>query len=315
MGVISASGLIYRDFLQYILPTIVGVSLFVPLLTKPGTSLDIENLILLAFVGGYVIFTPIATLAEKVQGWLSPNRAQVRKLRQTRIWWAKNWDYDQLWAALDKDEREYLYATASYIHFFRISSLYLLIYTLANLILIGQALGARATPADLRSVLSSIWQVQTSMLGNWQAPSWIMTLVALALCLYQHSNALVEFEILFGAEGFYVKFSEKYQRKNGGIASGVWGWLQPQDSKLPLSGVKLLLLDETGSKVATAVSGGDGEFQFEQIFKAFLGKTFTVQVEDHNWSGQAQLKLGENSVPSVRLFANPNPVKSPAASA
>lgn len=304
MGVIGASGLIYRDFLQYILPTIIGLSLFAPLLTAPGASLDFEKLLLLGFVLGYLIFSPVASLAAWVQGWLPLRPRLARRLRKERAWWAGNWDYDQLWAAMDKDEREYLYATASYIHLFRIASLYLLIYALANIFLLTRAARAFTPSPGLASLLSQIAGVQTPMLGDWQAPTWLVAPVALVLCVYLYLNALEETEILFGERGFYPQFSDKYQRKVGGIASGVWGWLARGDgTRLPDIPVQLLRSD--GSQIASERSGEHGEFQFKSAFKECLGQSVRVQVDHPDWKAKKELSFVENSVPQVQLVASP----------
>jgi len=302
MGVISASGLIYRDFLQYILPTIIGLTLFAPLASPPGSAVDIEKLILLAFVLGYIIFSPVANIAEWVHGWLPLRPRLVRQLRQVRRWWAENWDYDQLWAALDKDEREYLYATASYIHFFRISMLYCLAYALANLVLVGQAAWSAARAAPPGAIISVVAAVRTPTVGNWMAPAWLAALVAFVLCGYLYTNALEESDILFGEAGFYPKFSEKYQRQAGGIASGVWGRLV-QEGGAPLAGIRLRLLRGDDSQIVVAVSGEKGEFQFQKAFRQCVGRPCLVQVEHPQWAAQAELNFGEKSVPEVQLAA------------
>ncbi len=130
-----------------------------------------------------------------------------------------------------------------------------------------------------------------------------MVPAALVLCSYLYANALDELDILFGERGFYPQFSDKYQRKAGGIASGVWGWLGRQDGT-PLRGGSLRLVRSDGSQVANVLSGRKGEFQFQDAFKECLDQTVRIQVDHPVWCAEKELSCTEKSVPQVQLIAS-----------
>ena len=97
MGAIGPTGFIFRDFIKYILPTLIAVALFAPLLLDAGDTASLEWLIFAAFILGYIIHAPISELSGRFADRAFPLVSRdYASYREQGDWWSEKWDYDVL---------------------------------------------------------------------------------------------------------------------------------------------------------------------------------------------------------------------------
>jgi len=227
------SAFLARDVIQYILPTIIALGLFFPIFDQNITADYIV-------FGGALIGYFISSFVGYFAGWLLV-LPYVRRRRKTldaaHDWWSRNFDYDKLWHSLNRDEKEYLYGTQSYYEFYRLVSLYLMIYMAVNMVLVVNAVIAcpiawnDPSSSDMRLAWIAISAARTTMFWKGTAPSAALVLFAFFCFLFNIRDMLLEYGIVFQQ---YVTLGRLYQRKNGGIATSVWGRLLLEGSGRPV---------------------------------------------------------------------------------
>jgi hypothetical protein len=289
VGAISPSVFLTRDFIEYVLPTLVAVVLFSPLGTRSaGVSLEImlsgaivASYLLSAFAedvaGTSWLRKAMATLHQRRRpGWRPKERPEpsLDEIRRTHRWWCENWDYDRLFYSLCKDDREYIYLTRAYLNCFLILSLYLLLYMAVNLLwLVGNAVIELAVVAGLSWDLLTLG---TPVLGGWSAPTLLLTLIAYLLFDSIYSWHIGEAISLFDDGGIYPEFAAKHHRADGGLATAVWGRVHRGGEAIRGARVELFRDGEWLARTRTDI---EGRFQFKQAVRSCVEHRCEVRVQ------------------------------------
>ncbi len=283
----------FRDFIQFILPTLIGASLFLPYVS-PLPS--IETVLVLAALFSYIIATPVSEFARLVYRLIPGVRRRVKELADRREWWGCNWDYDRLFYFLSKDERDYLYLTGSYTEFNRTVSVYVLVYFLVQLGALVRA--AIEVPAAGISWWAAALGQTTPMLGGWTAPTMLLAVVAIVLFRYLFANFAQEWEILFLEGGQYVTFAIKYHEAGNRIARSIWGRVGSAQHSVANAEVTLLA---DGSQLAQTQTDRDGRFQLVDAYPLCLGKGCLVRVKQGTVTVEKELSTDPKAIPYMEF--------------
>jgi len=292
---LGTSVFLFRDFLEYILPTVIGALLFVPALAPPGEPPAVEIILLASVVLGYVISSPVGGLAKTLHGWLKKVSPRLAAFYAQDQFASQCWDYDALWACLESEGREYLYLTSSYMQFYRVTGLYLGAYALLNA---GKLAAGAAQGVPLMAV-------RTTVVGNWSAPALVLGLVSLALAGFMLRDASTEFRELFARRGYYPLFARRLHTREGNIASGVWGQVvrRVNGKEVPLPEVEVVLsvCDGAGNEFQAALSGPDGVFLFPGVFAVCVGHTCRVSAEVDGIRWSEEMELSPTTIPEFKI--------------
>lgn len=339
MSAISAGTIIYRDFIQYVLPTLFALCLFVPFF-NPYISVDVIGLSAIVF--GYVVFVPVDWLldlllkrfklwAEKSSAGMNKtgSSAQVgakqhqpsvlarlrhcfaqnyHKAFSSRDWHQRNWDYDRLWYhGLDKEERENFSVSEAFFELYRFTAFYFLAYALLNFIWALWGIGGYVILGDFGGdILTSITTTATPMLGGWSAPTWLVMIISAIWAFFLGRAVFGVYRNLFGEDGAYVKYSTKYHEAGGKIAQSVWGRVvyQEEDGKkqlVPVPGVKIRLYRDSRELAPPRCTDEQGRFQMVDTFSKCVGGTCTVVVVGSGWQVRQQMYITEKTVPEFTI--------------
>jgi hypothetical protein len=280
-----------RDFFQRIFPTIIAVSLFAPLYAPLRNVISLEGLIFSAFLLGYLIESPISRIISLIYDKLPSAKAYSKRMR----WFGKNWDYSKLFYSLTNEEREYLYLTASYAHFYKSVSFYLLVYFGCNLFLLLKRVPLAGSVADLPSCLIS---TTTPILKEWEAPTFLLLITSAILCYSTFKDYLLEYEVLFLDEGAYVTMAEKYHRENGNIARNIWGRVLHNGQAVDAAKVSLL---KNAEEIADVTANEDGYFQFDGKFAECVGSPCKLKVRVNGQELETSFSLKDKQVPYFQI--------------
>ncbi len=292
---LGTSVFLFRDFLEYILPTIIGALLFVPAFAPPGKSPAIEVILLVSVALGYVISSPVGGLAKTLHGGMKRVSPRLAAFYAEDQFASQCWDYDALWVCLETEGREYLYLTSSYMQFYRVTGLYLGLYALLNF---GRLAVSAAQGVPLMTV-------RTTTIGNWSAPALMLGLVSLVLAGYMMSDATTEFRELFARQGYYPLFARRLHTREGNIASAVWGRVvsRVDGEEVPLPSVEVALSggNDGEDEPRMTETGADGTFLFAGAFAECVGDTCRVstEVDDIRWS--EEMELTPTTVPEFKI--------------
>ncbi len=256
-----SSPLTFRDFIRHLLPTATALCLFLPFLRVPQNKFEVAAVVFASVVLGYLVTTPLNTFLAAYYSCTPIMKVFTRRRR----WMAANWDYDKLFYSLTQEEREYIYVTQGYLELYRQLSFYLLIYALANLFLILNAVRAAF---DVSSFFLTAVDARTSVVGGLLVPTWLLLFLSLILAHYSFKDFLNEFAILFHDDGQYSTFAKRIHEKEGGFARAIFGVVRSKkegNSKQQdvLSAVKVTLQDASGKERASMQTDLDGYFQFD----------------------------------------------------
>jgi len=327
MGAIGVSAFVFRDIIQYMLPTIIGAALFVPFCIPPGLTVKTETLLFFVVILAYIISAPIDYLASKVHARLPIHSLNLDPFKQRHLWWSENWNYDDLWVVLDKDEREYLSLSYSFLKFYQVNALYFTIYAVFNLgrILINPQLQEQllarldgaSQPSTTPSLLASLLTVQTHMLGDWNISSLLLFLISLALAFFCYKETVRSYEEAFGDEGVLVGFATKYHREKGGVALRIWGLVceevhengrRTASRMISRVTVKLyrrkpsLLGKGNDECLATVTTDEYGYFHLPNIYDQCLKHTCRIEVESGEWQGMREMLVDDKTVPAFKVI-------------
>jgi len=307
MGAIGPSGFIFRDFIKFILPTAIGASLFAPFLIMKGNTVSFEGLAFIVVLLGYVIYSPIAILSDFFQAKLPFKNLRLDDARKQNEKLINRWDYDALWSALSKDEREYLYLTQSYFEFYQTTGFYFLAYFLINLIRFTY------TIVNSWSIISTNWNnllwqastIKTPTIVQYDAPTWLAIVLSGLLAYFLFGDATLEYSYLRGSGGAFDRYAQKYHKDVGNIALSIWGkviYFQ-NDKSLPLISAKVCLRVSSGETIASAITDSAGTFQFENAFLRCLNSQCVIEIDDEKWKGSASVQFSEKTIPYVEVQA------------
>lgn len=300
MAAVSPSGFFYGHFIQYVLPTLLGLCLFAPVFENPPGAVGPETLLFAAVLVGFIFATPISKLADFCFRFL-PGTDKLREQKQARDRLAARWHPAKLSYLMSKDDREYVYQTAGFIDFYRVSAFCLLLYALYNAVLLWVA-------ADMVLGFDDWWATSTPMLGGWTLPTVGVFVVSVLGLVLSFRNFALEYGLLFGEKGQYEVVAEKLQKDGGGIARSVWGTVVDDDTK-PVSGARVRLSAD-GTRVGKEeVTDAAGRFIFRDAFPKCVGQVCTITVDVDGTTTLLHAQFRETDVPEyeVCLGASPPP--------
>src|ERR1700688_662147 len=306
MGSIGPSVFLARDIIRHLIPTLVATALFFPL--SPGSkSIGVEGLATIAIVSAYFVTafagqamsvgaidhlmsTLYLPLEEKDSNGKPIKEPTAKEIKDTHQWWGGNWDYERLFFSLDKDDREYVYMTDAYLTCFDLLSFFFFLYLAFNFTwLFGRIY------TDVSSNVFSLFDIRTPLLYG-SAPTVLVVLFSYLLFNTMASWARTEELALFWDGGIYPQFSAKQQRKDGGLAKAVWGWVRRSEEAVQGASVHLFC---NGVEIGVKTSDKDGRFQFPVDPQELLDNDCALEVRGHQ--SRLSFKVDEKSVPEYSL--------------
>lgn len=309
-----------RDIIKHVAPTLIALCLFIPFHPSLNNKIKSEALVFCAIILGYLLEHPVTFLADlvfkilspvselflKLLSRFSPNlpQSEYKKLTHKRAWLTKNWDYNKLFYSMTQEEREYIYLTGSYTEFYRITSLYLIVYII---LIIGRFTSYIYANYNSPDIIEAAINMPIPMIGGWETPFWsIFTLVFISL-ISSYINFIDEYGILFLENGQYVEFAKRYHKEKGNIAKSIWGIAKKQDTPLPNILLQLYIKRENPGKDPDLAFLGEtrsdeiGNFQFENMFSKCVGKEITIRLvnDDNNLNYTSLVK--ETEIPFFEI--------------
>lgn len=222
MGPIGPTGFIFRDFIKYILPTAIACFLFVPLTVGSVEKSKIELLILISFLMGYVIYNPVARLSGKLHKRIKLKHIEIDSIMQKFQVLNLKYDLSKLWNLLEKEEREYLYLTQSYIEFYQITAFYVVIYLSVNILKLLFVIVKK-------NLVYAVICTNTNLLFYSEIPTISVILISSSIAFFLYNNTVIELNVLYGDNRQYQFFAEKLHKEHGCIAKTVWGEIENYD--------------------------------------------------------------------------------------
>jgi hypothetical protein len=300
---------IQRDITEYILPTIIALALFLPIWSPDST---IEQVVFGGAILGFLIFAPARWIANIVIMRLPtllhlPFARYLRTAIHERRWWQQNFDYGVLWYSLSKDDREYLYGTRAYYHFYLLISLYVISYAAVNFAIFLHALVIapvvwNASIPAIRELWNIALSAETPLLFKNKLPAVGLGLVSCALAKFALQDMFEEYRVLFFAPGQYVTLAKLYHERQGAIAKSVWGRLLLKSSDKPVSGAQLTLTDAKGRFTQTVTTDNKGRWQFVDALKRAPISTLRLSVAVASCRWEYELSLDVKTIPEFEIF-------------
>jgi hypothetical protein len=288
--------LFFRDVVQYILPTVVALALFLPFFKA---DVSIEVLAAAGVLLGYLVSSPVGKLAAVAD--LPIFMRTKDRYKKERDFWQNNFDYGELWHRMSGDEREYLYTTNSYAEFYYMVAFYLSLYGVINIGVMSWAVsgvGSFETAAFWPAVEAAL-NARTPMYGGWSAPACVLLAISAVIAFYATRDYLTEFRILFLTNGRYVTFAGIHHEQCGTIARAVWGRVSSSGSSV--ASAEVTLVDDQGKTIATVKTDSEGRFQFKSLYRSLLGgeasRRCLLRVETARVAREQEIVLRAKQVP------------------
>jgi hypothetical protein len=248
--------LIFRDIVQYVFPTIIAITLFLPFFGAHTVS--VEGLVFGAILLGYVFSSLIGKLVGISYDYIPIIRKCIRKRQRIAEWMDSNWDYATVFYSLTHEDREYLYLTAAYKDFYYVTSFYLLAYSLLNAVLLVVSVCGASQPSTM------VFGTYTPILGERQIPTVAAMLLSFAGFVFLFKDHLIEYQILFYPDGQHDHFARQCYKKNPGIARSLWG--KVTDNGQAGAAVEVILQDSDGKVIGRVTTDELGLFHFKHSF-------------------------------------------------
>lgn len=257
------------------------------------------------------IYPLVSQLANFVHDWLPLKEISLSKDSPAAAdgrWVKSNWDLKGLRSKIDKDEREYLYLTLSYIEFFQITGFYLLVYSLFNILnFLVYASMRLSDMCDPLKALNLVQSISSGTIVGSPVPSLYAGGLGLILTYWLFRASVVEYKALFGVNGAYEFLSEKYQSIYGGLARNIWGSIVADDEiKSMLTELRIVLIRQNQIIGDTHVDA-EGRFRFQDVFKECIDHRCTVRVETPRFIGASEMRITTNCIPSIMLEVKRHP--------
>jgi hypothetical protein len=307
MGALGASGFIFRDFIKYILPTITGACLLLPVFV-PWRYLKIDQIVFISILVGYIIYPVASCVANFVHDHLPCREISLSKdspaVKQSR-WVKKNWDLKGLRPKIDKDEREYLYLTLSYLEYFQITAFYFLLFSLCNFVNILLSVPRLCSiPNDSIDLFNFFQSITVGTIVGSPVPSLYAGLIGLILSYSLFHASVVEYRALYGIDGAYEFLLKKYHLIYGGLAHSIWGQvLNIENVPIEHKGRLTLELFRNNHSLGTCTTDDDGRFQFHGSLNACINYKCKVVIVTPGFSGESEMSITSKSIPNFSIAA------------
>jgi len=320
-----------RDIIKHVAPTLIALCLFIPFHPSLNNKIKSETLVFCAIILGYLLEHPVMFLADLVFKILSPvlqpflkllsmffpnlPNQSTKKLAQKRDWLTKNWDYNKLFYSMTQEEREYIYLTGSYAEFYKLTSLYLIVYIILITSKFINYIYINYNNPDILNIVKVATNMSIPMIGGWETPFWSIFMLVFISFISSYINFINEYGVLFLENGQYVEFAKRYHREKGNIAKSIWGIAKKRDE--PLSNIWLELYtksentdDESGfAFLGKTASDETGNFQFENMFSKCVGKEIRITLVNDGKNLDRIFFVNEKEIPFFETDFDPIIVK------
>ena len=276
----TVSGFLYKDVLKYILPVGLLFFLFYPLIGNIAS--DINGVIPAVIIFSFII----GALIERVSPYPFKIFPDIQQVNRTSTWMWQNWNLKQLFYNLNSQDRDYLYLTDSYIHFYYNSGFVILLYFVSIIYL---------TTKDVICQCNTFFEHKTFFVGGIEAPSWLILTFCIAIFFRLKKLVVREMEFLMCPNGEYEYFGEKLQKdKQQLFVNRIYGVVYKKsfDSSIlsPASGVEIELIFHSHTTKTRSDNYGYWAIPIEQNM---LGKLISINFPNQiNVLGNKKINLG-----------------------
>ncbi len=262
------SAYLVRDILQRIVPTLVGLTLFAPLVEDDVSA---GFLAVAALAAGYVLGPVVAAVAGPLVRLVPGIGRVIRRHRQVHAWWSANVDFDRLWYRLSRDDRQALHAARAYSELYATVAFYLVLYAVIAAIQLGIAI---ELPADLAGrswddaagvIAAAVLGPTLAVFGGWQVPALGLAVLAAIAFVFAARGYVRENAVLYGEDGHHAALARTYQLRSGDIATGVWGRLTR--GGIPVREATVTVFDIEERRLDEAGTDRHGRFQLPGLFR------------------------------------------------
>ena len=304
------SAFLIRDVIQHVIPTLVALVLFVPLVTDDvGGGPLVMGAVVLAVVAGALM----STIGGPVVRMLPGLAGRARRHRRNRAWWNRNFDFVRLWYRLTQAERQNLYATQAYAEMYAMVAFYLLAYVVTNAVVcfLGFAMpavedGAAFDMEMVQTIAAALWEMEMPMFGDWRAPSIALIVIGLCMFVFAAAGHVREIDLLFGDDGQYVSLARIHHLETGDIATGLWG--RVTRGGRPLANASITIMDVNDEKLGWSETDRNGRFQAPHLFAdSFLpgqeagARTFRLEISADDEDKLCVIPLTRRQIPELNI--------------
>ena len=262
------SAYLVRDLLQYIVPTLVGLTLFVPLVED---DIGAGFLVVAALAAGYGLGPVVSAIAGPLVRLIPGIGRAIRDHQRTHLWWSANVDFDRLWYRLSRDDRQALQAAGAYGELYAVVAFYLGLF--AVMAAVHAVLGVEP-PADLAgrawddaadTIAGALLAPTLAVFGGWQVPAAGLALIGLIAFFFAARGYVRESGMLFGEDGHHASMARTYQLRSGDIATGIWGRLTR--GGIPVREASITVFDIEERRLDEVETDRQGRFQLPGLFR------------------------------------------------
>lgn len=299
MAAPTPSGFVYGDFLERVLPVLLAAFLFTPYVAAALVTEHADVVFFAAIIIGYVFHGTFTLLAK---WWLERtpfrSRRQKKEFDQVdgdRAWLGKNWDLARMSYLVDKDDREYLYQTASWAEFYRHVAFFLQAYLVLNLIVFVASVGVILVGSDsVTAAASAVLTIPTPLVGGQTVPAVIAIPIVWVLSFHNFDAFVLQYRLLF-AEGLQHDIvSQRLHSEGAALAKSIWG--RGTDPNKPIAGATVVLRIEGQNKYETTTDT-HGRFQFVDVFRECVGHFCEIELSANGVRLRRSFRLAEATVP------------------
>jgi len=133
-------------------------------------------------------------------------------------------------------------------------------------------------------------------------PSIYAGLLGLVVSFLLFQASVIEYKALFGINGAYESFLEKYQATQGGLARSIWGRVS---TELGSHGLELQLL-RGDTYLETCIVDDNERFQFFDRFNECINHKCKVVVVTPGFSGESEMRISKNCIPCLNVVVTPS---------
>jgi hypothetical protein len=271
---IGLGNFIFRDLVKYILPTVIALTLFAPLL---GRQFDLETLVFASILLGY-FFSPMAAQIYERMPFVKKKFSPIEEGLAVE---ASRWNLDRVFYSLNQDEKNAFYLTDAYRSFYLVTSAYFFAYFVTLcLIMLWDAGAILLADISLRQKIDLLFE---SFIEDevpvllWDFPILVVAVVTILLAFQALSDSTTEMKVLFGR--MYGEFARKFQLEGKSVAKAVWGkvdgWSGHPEKKHRIA----IIRKKDGQLLSESSITTDGRFLFTDAFQACVGTDVAFRLD------------------------------------
>lgn len=290
---LALSAFVLRDVFKYLLPTLIALALFAPLV---HANVELTNLVFPAIALGYVM-TPVAGRLFRMVPYQKQERAELKREFDRGC---ERWDYDAVYFAMSKDERDSTQQSDAYATFYFLMAGYFLAFAAANVVVLASD-GLREHALWGSVPLRVLLQAETSMIDGLRGPSLLLAVVSAVFARQAARDALLLERSLHLHE--YEAYARKYQRQGAPVARAIWGRVTAPTVLRKDASVELVAADGARAcgvsvRLVTTIDG-DGNFLFGDGYRRLRGKQAALKFPEYGVV--LPIELASNVVPEFAV--------------